>query len=88
MKFLRETYRPGPDRLAYAAVGTNATTVVTRVYGPHHGSKLKSIQRLELFKLEPGVFCLDFEFKELGNYIFVVEEDGTVETILNAKVYA
>lgn len=87
MKFLRETYRPGADRLAYAAVDKDATTVVTRVYGPHHRPRNKNTQELELFKLERGVFALDFEFKEIGNYIFVVEEDGTVQTILNAKVY-
>lgn len=86
MKFLRENYRPGDDRLAYAAVDTNATNVVTRVYGPRHSPEHKSVKSLELFKLEPGVFCLDFKFDELGNYIFVVEEDGTVQTILNAKV--
>ncbi len=82
MKFLRDTYRPGKDRLAYGAVDRNATKVVARVYGPS-----KHCKRLNLYKLEAGVFALDFVFKELGNYIFVIEEDGVVQTILNAKVY-
>jgi hypothetical protein len=87
MKFIRDTYRPGLDRLAYAAVGTNATKVVARVYGPSHKSNVNNMKEHELLKLEPGVFILDFEFEQLGNYIFVVEEDGKVRTILNAKVY-
>lgn len=85
MKFVRDTYRPGKDRLAYGAVDKNATSVVARVYGPGPRPRGKN---LTLYKLEQGVFALDFEFKELGNYIFVVEEDGVVQTILNAKVYA
>lgn len=88
MKFLRDTYRPGKDRLAYAAVDKNASVVVVRVYGPSHRARSKSKKEIKLHKLEQGVFALDFEFKELGNYIFVVEEDGEVQTILNAKVYA
>ncbi len=87
MRFLRDNYRPGKDRLAYGAVDKNASVVVTRVYGPGQGPKNKRAQKLNLYKLEAGVFVLDFEFKELGNYIFVVEEDGVVQTILNAKVY-
>ncbi len=87
MKFLRDTYRPGKDRLAYVAVDRDAVVVVARVYGPSHRPRHKYTETCRLFKLEPGVFALDFEFKELGNYIFVVEEDGTVQTILNAKVY-
>jgi len=85
MQFLRDTYRPGKDRLAYAAVDKNAASVITRVYGP--GLRPRS-KELKLHKLEPGVFILDFEFRELGNYIFVVVEDDEVRTILNAKVYA
>jgi len=84
--FIRDNYRPGQDRLAYAAVDVTATEVVTRVYGPSHRAGNRSTQTLELFKLEKGVFALDFDFKQLGNYIFVVEEDGEVQTILNAKV--
>jgi len=86
MKYLRGTYRPGPDRLAYAAVDNDAAVVVARVYGP--GRPGTTHFGRDLLKLERGVFALDFEFKELGNYIFVVEEDGVVQTILNAKVYA
>ena len=86
MKFLRETYRPGKDRMAYVAVDRAAIKVVARVYGPGHRPRSNAITKLNLFKLEAGVFALDFEFKELGNYIFVIEEDGTVQTILNAKV--
>ena len=70
------------------AVDRDAIKVVTRVYGPGHRPRSNAITKLNLFKLEQGVFALDFEFKELGNYIFIVEEDGTVQTILNAKVYA
>lgn len=88
MKFLRETYKPGPDKLAYAAIDPNATSVVTRVYGPRHSATHSDITPLSLYKLEDGVFALDFDFRELGNYIFVVEEDGKIQTILNAKVYA
>lgn len=84
MKFLRDTYRPGKDRLAYATVDRNAAVVVARVYGP---GQQPVCRKLKLFRLEPGVFALDFEFKELGNYIFVIAEDGVVQTILNAKVY-
>jgi len=87
MKFLRDTYRPGKDRLAYGAVDKDAVLVVTRVYGPSHRPRSKNSVELKLYKLEAGVFALDFEFDELGNYIFVVEEDGKVQTILNAKVY-
>lgn len=87
MKFLRDTYRPGPDRLAYVTVDRAATTVVARVYGPGHRPGSNNKTKLKLFKLEEGVFVLDFEFKELGNYIFVIVEDGEVQTILNAKVY-
>ena len=87
MKLIRDTYRPGKDRLAYVAVDQNAAKVVTRVYGPSHRARNKHSEELNLYKLEAGVFALDFEFKELGNYIFVVEEDGKVQTILNAKVY-
>lgn len=81
---LRETYRPGPDRLAYAAVGKDAEAVVARVYGPNRSP----VQEIKLGKLEKNVFAFDFVFKELGNYIFVIEEDGEVQIILNAKVYA
>jgi len=88
MKFLRDTYRPGPDKLAYAAIDPDAASVVTRVYGPRHSATHADVITLPLFKLEDGVFALPFDFRELGNYIFVVEEDGTVQTILNAKVYA
>lgn len=88
MKFLRDTYRPGKDRLAYLAVDRTATVVVARVYGPSHRPRSRHKTELKLFKLEEGVFVLDFEFKELGNYIFVIVEDGVVQTILNAKVYA
>lgn len=87
MRFLRDNYKPGQDRLAYAAVDQAAIKVVARVYGPSHRARSKHSQELNLYKLEAGVFALDFEFRELGNYIFVVEEDGTVQTILNAKVY-
>jgi hypothetical protein len=87
MKFLRDTYRPGPDRLAYVAVARDAASVVARVYGPGHRPRSNAAKEVKLFKLEEGVFALDFVFKELGNYIFVIEEDGTVQTILNAKVY-
>jgi len=87
MKFLRDTYRPGKDRLAYGAVDKNASVVAVRVYGPSHRPRSNDITKLKLYKLEAGVFALDFEFKELGNYIFVVEEDGVVQTVLNAKVY-
>ena len=85
MKFLRDTYRPGKDRLAYAAVDKNAAVVVARVYGP---GPRPCCETIELHKLEPRVFVLDFEFDSLGNYIFVIEEDGEVQTVLNAKVYA
>jgi hypothetical protein len=88
MKFIRDTYKPGQDRLAYAAVDPKASVVLTRVYGPGHRPEHKSLQEFNLYKLEDGVFALDFVFEELGNYIFVVEEDGTVQTTLNAKVYA
>lgn len=84
MKFLRETYKPGPDTLAYGAVDMNAIEVVVRVYAPGHRNRPVS-HTLE--KLEAGVFALDFVFEEVGNYIFVVAEDGVVQTILNAKVY-
>jgi len=85
MRFLRGTYRPGPDTLAYVAVDMLAISAVARVYGPPRHSVAVAY---DLDKLEPGVFALDFDFKELGNYIFVIEEDGEVQTVLNAKVYA
>lgn len=85
MKFLRETYRPGLDTLAYGAVDVEAAEVVARVYAPHQRSRAVS-HTLKI--LEAGVFVLDFNFEEVGNYIFVVAEDGKVQTILNAKVYA
>lgn len=74
--------------MAYAAVDRNATEVVVRVYSPSHRPGDKCADSHTLLKLEPGIFCLDFEFKQLGNYIFVIQEDGVVQTILNAKVYA
>ena len=80
---LRGIYRPGPDVLTYAAIYENAVTVKARVYGPN-GMK----RRATWSKVETGVFAIDFEFTELGNYIFVIEEDGDITTILNAKVYA
>lgn len=80
---LREVYRPGPDRLVYAATGKNAGKVMTRVYGPNHSP----VREIELDKLEKNVFAFNFMFEELGNYIFVFEEDGEVTTTLNAKVY-
>jgi len=85
--FARGTYRPGPDRLVYVADDAGATKVVARVYCPCHH---KNVDRhvVELRKLEPKVFILDFDFQELGNYIFVLEEDGEISAILNAKVYA
>jgi hypothetical protein len=88
MEFRRGTYKPGKDKLAYAAVDPQATLVVARVYGPRHCANCNDVAGLELYRLEGGVFALDFEFRDLGNYIFVVEEDGVVQTILNAKVYA
>lgn len=88
MRLIRDTYRPGPDRLAYVAVDKTAAVVVTRVYGPSHRPQHKNVKELNLYRLEQGVFALDFDFEELGNYIFVVEEDGCVQTVLNAKVYA
>jgi hypothetical protein len=84
MRFERASYKPGKDVLVYGAVDSNAATVITRVYSP---AALGSVD-MTLKKLEPGVFALDFNFREVGNYIFVVEEDGTVQTVLNAKVYA
>lgn len=81
---LREVFRPGPDRLVHVAVGKSPERVVTRVYGPNHSP----IRTIELDKLEPTVFAFDFNFREIGNYIFVIEEDGEVTTVLNAKVYA
>jgi len=87
MRFVRETYKPGQDKLAYAAVDPHATSVVTRVYGPYHSATHSDVIELSLYRLEDGVFALDFMFRELGNYIFIVEEDGTIQTILNAKVY-
>lgn len=81
---IRETYRPGPDRLVYAAQGKDAKEVVVRVYGPNHAR----VREIVLDKLEKNVFAFDFNFMEIGNYIFVFEEDGEVQTILNAKVYA
>ena len=80
---LRGVYRPGPDVLAYAALYEQTVAVKARVYGPN-GHK----QKIDLFNLETGVFAMDFNFQELGNYIFVIEEDGDITTILNAKVYA
>ncbi len=81
---LRETYRPGPDRLVYPAQGKDAEAVVARVYGPNHAP----VREIVLEQLENNIFAFDFNFRELGNYIFVFEEDGEVQTILNAKVYA
>ncbi len=85
MNFRRDTYKPGKDRLAYAAVDKDAISVVARVYGPGRRPRKHEVK---LYKLERGVFALDFEFKEVGNYIFIIVEDGEVQTILNAKVYA
>lgn len=81
---LRGTYRPGQDRLVYTATGKDAAVVVARIYEPNHGG---SCWRIILDKLEKNVFVLDFTFRDLGNYIFIFDEDGTVTTILNAKVY-
>lgn len=81
---LRQVYRPGPDRLVYVAEGKDAEAVVTRVYGPNH----TAVQAIVLEKLEPNVFAFDFDFREIGNYIFVFAEDGETTTVLNAKVYA
>ena len=69
------------------AVDRDAIKVVARVYGPGHRPRHKCTVECRLFKLERGVFALDFEFKELGNYIFIVEEDGKIQTILNARVH-
>ena len=80
---LREVYRPGPDRLVYVAQGKDAEAVVTRVYGPNHSP----VREIVLDKLEPNVFAFDFNFREIGNYIFVFAEDGETTTVLNAKVY-
>ena len=80
---LREVYRPGPDVLTYGAIYEKTIAVKARVYGPN-GNK----QRLNWLKLETGVFAVKFNFRELGNYVFVIEEDGDITTILNAKVYA
>ena len=66
------------------AEGKDAETVVTRVYGPNH----QPAREIVLDKLEPNVFAFDFNFRGIGNYIFVFEEDGEVTTVLNAKVYA
>jgi len=88
MRFLRNTYKPGPDKLVYTAIDLKPTLVVARVYGPRHSETHSDVKSLNLYKLEDGVFALDFNFKELGNYIFIIEEDGAVQTILNAKVYA
>ena len=88
MRFVRGSYKPGKDKLVYGAINPNTTDVVVRVYGPHYSAKCRDVIAYALYRLEPGVFALDFNFKEVGNYIFVVEEDNTVETILNAKVYA
>ncbi len=81
---LRRIYRPGPDRLVHVAKGKDPAQVVVRVYGPNHAPR----QEIVLDKLEEYVFAFDYDFKELGNYIFVVKEDDKVTTVLNAKVYA
>jgi hypothetical protein len=88
MKYLRDTYRPGNDRLVYVAVGKSPVSIVARIYGPHHRKESPDATTVELEPLEPKIFVMDFEFRKLGNYIFVIEEDGEVEAILNAKVYA
>jgi len=88
MRFVRGSYKPGKDKLVYGAVNPGTTAVVVRVYGPRHNAKGKDVTEYALYSLEPGVFALDFNFSEIGNYIFVIEEDGDVKTILNAKVYA
>ena len=80
---LREVYRPGPEVLAYGTLYEQTVTVKARVYGPNNGRC-----RLDWSRLEPGVFTANFNFRELGNYVFVIEEDGDITTILNAKVYA
>lgn len=88
MRFVRGSYKPGKDKLVYGAINPSTADVVVRVYGPRYSAKCRDVTVYALYQLEPGVFALDFNFKEVGNYIFVVEEDNTVETILNAKVYA
>lgn len=80
---LREVYRPGPDVLTHGAIYEQTIAVKARVYGPNNCRC-----RLNWFKLETGVFAVKFNFRELGNYVFVIEEDGDITTILNAKVYA
>ena len=80
---LRGTYRPGPDMFAYATLYEQTIAVKARVYGPN-GCK----QKIDLFNMEAGVFAMNFNFREVGNYVFVIEEDGDITTILNAKVYA
>jgi len=84
MQFRRESYKSGEDTLVYGAVDLGASVVEARVYVPTRSRP----NTIKLTKLEPGVFILDFNFREVGNYIFVVVEDGEVKTILNAKVYA
>ncbi len=68
----------------HVAKGKDPAQVVVRVYGPNHALR----KEIVLEKLEEYVFAFYYEFKDLGNYIFVVKEDGEVTTVLNAKVYA
>jgi len=88
MRFQRATYRPGYDRLVYAAVDEETTTISIRVYGPQHHPGNNQVTKHSPFVLEDGIFALDFDFNEVGNYIFIIEENGVIQTILNAKVYA
>lgn len=83
MRYLVQSYSTGRShRLAYIPDRLGVSDVKCRVYPPSGGEN----EQQQLVPLEPLLFTMDYRFRQLGDYFFVIEADGSVDTILKATV--
>ena len=78
MKVERISYKHhGANRLFYIASSTTVSTVVANCFTAGNGKEV-----LEFKNLEFEVWDLNYEFKHIGKYCFVIFEDGLKTVIL------
>lgn len=82
IEYTKRVCRAGMDTLCYVT-DVPVTSVTCTCYAPD-----KCCQGRTLERLTPNVFFIEYNFTRVGNYIFVLEIDGAVTSVLNAKVEA
>lgn len=84
MRYLVQNYSTGRlHRLAFMPDRLGIDSVKCRVYPPSGG---EANSEYVMDRIEPMLFTMQFRFRQLGDYFFVLEADGAVETVMKAMV--